>query len=512
MDDVKFKTLWEKLLNNSEDIRYTYKPSETFSDKNTIVPQDATDTFSSKDTISPENSKETFSDNKTITSSENPEKEKAYTKTKIEVPLDTKQDYTDLKEINRGGMGIIYQARQKKLKRDIAIKKMLSDKGKEKFLAESLVNAYLEHPNIVPVHEIDTNDEGEILLAMKFVQGISWKDLLYPKTKEQQDRSAEYNLEGHLGILLNVCNAIAYSHHKNIIHCDLKPENVMIGEFGEVLVMDWGIAVDLGSREDEVKETRTFKNTEINHPMGTPCYISPELAEGRGKDISYATDVYLLGGILYEIIYKRPPHQGNTIWKVLLSAREGNMPPFDESVPYELRSVCKRALQGNMGQRYQKVQEFQKAIQDYLAHRQSIIISDKAKKILTEGENLFEIQEKLKEINFSVLYNKLLQAIAGFDQSLELWQENVEAQQGRDQARIEFAKVAFLNNDFGLAKAQLEETTSSIEVTELFNRIEFARLQHENISKKWKFYFRLAIIIIIAFLLVIIRLSTTYKF
>src|SRR6202008_3129827 len=147
-----------------------------------------------------------------------------------------------------------------------------------------------------------------------------------------------------------VGNAVAFAHAKHIVHRDLKPENVMVGAFGEVLVMDWGIAVDV--RDTPASDARTRNKATVTAPAGTPSYMPPELAEGRGKDIGPWTDTYLLGAILHELTTGKPPHVGESLLAVLLAASESKPPKFAKSVPPGLAAICKRSLARESSERY----------------------------------------------------------------------------------------------------------------------------------------------------------------
>ncbi|BBM88114.1 serine/threonine protein kinase [Candidatus Uabimicrobium amorphum] len=310
-------------------------------------------------------------------------------------------NYTLSSKIAQGGMGIVFRGRQTNLQRDIAIKQSIStDKNREgKFIAESVMTAYLNHPNIVPVHDLGRNEDGHVFLAMKLVGGVEWKEIIYT-----QDTDKKYSLEKHLKILLNVCNAVAFAHSKNIVHNDLKPSNVMIGEFGEVLVMDWGIAVDIAAKP----RTNMLHKSHVESPMGTPAYIPYELANGQGEDIGPWTDTYLLGGILYEILMKQPPHRGNPL-EAIMSCSLGKAPSYDESIPLELRNICNKALSRDIKERYPNVAEFKHAIENFLQHRESLILTEKADHILDEITTYLEEQKqgrlllaKLKYIFFDI--------------------------------------------------------------------------------------------------------------
>lgn len=201
---------------------------------------------------------------------------------------DSLPDYELIKLIGEGGMGVIYSARQTSIDREIAIKMIKekyasADHVRNKFLIEASVLGDLDHPNIVPVHELGTDHANHLFFSMKKVQGVEWKEIIGEKSIHQ-----------NLDILMRVADAVAFSHSRDVIHRDLKPENIMLGEFGEVLVMDWGLAVS-------VNPTGKAENVFNAGLGGTPPYMAPEMASGD-LVCGYTSDVYLLGAILYEII------------------------------------------------------------------------------------------------------------------------------------------------------------------------------------------------------------------
>ncbi|BBM86261.1 protein kinase domain-containing protein [Candidatus Uabimicrobium amorphum] len=484
MDNDTFRSLWSKILeqDNSQkhSVRNTYKSKEmTFSHDITLFPQQQT--FSGDNTIhSAPLSTDTFSEDSTVSFKDSAEKvtfsatetTAPQSRKRIQASFNTEQNYQNYQEINRGGMGIIYRAEQTKLKREIAIKKTLPQVEKNKFLAESLVTAYLDHPNIVPIYEIDENNSGDILLAMKLVKGVSWKDLLYPQTVEQKEKAQEYDLKKHLEILISVCNAVSYAHSKGIVHCDLKPDNVMIGDFGEVLVMDWGIAVDVKANADE---RRTFHSKEITTPMGTPCYMSPELAEGRGKDICFATDVYLLGAILYEILHKKPPFRENNLWLTLLAVKNGKTPTYNKNISSELKYICRKAMATKIENRYQSVSEFSSMLQEYSKYTESMNVTDKGiqiiestireienvhKKVKTKEKDSLDMHSQhvraLKQRQYQ-FYENFSEAIFAFKRAIEIWGKNETAKTEICKARLEYACFAFANDDFALAASQTKK-------------------------------------------------------
>jgi serine/threonine protein kinase len=238
--------------------------------------------------------------------------------------------------IGEGGMGTIYRARQVSLEREVALKRIkphleMRQDVVDMFLGEAHATGALDHPNIVPVYELGRDDKGQAFYSMKLVHGTPWNKLLHPETDEQRVRADAMSVRDHLDILLKVSDAIGFAHSRGVIHRDLKPENVMVGEFGEVLVMDWGLAA---TAEPGLPATRRLPDvTKVSVACGTPSYMPPEMALGEGFRTCPASDVYLLGAILFEILFGKPPHQGETVWAVLLAASENRIAKPEKAPP-----------------------------------------------------------------------------------------------------------------------------------------------------------------------------------
>ncbi|MCC7011389.1 MAG: protein kinase [Planctomycetes bacterium] len=364
-----------------------------------------------------------------------------------------------VEEIGRGGMGIVFRARQASLAREIAVKlirpEAASAAARSQFVAEALVNGVLDHPNIVPVHELGSTADGQMYLAMKLVGGTSWKALLHPADDAQRSAAREYDLERHLALLQAVGNAVAFAHSKGIVHRDLKPENVMVGAFGEVLVMDWGIAVDV--RDVPRGEVRTRHKSSVTAPSGTPCYMPPELAEGRGRDIGPWTDTYLLGAILHELLTGVPPHRGETLLAVLVAAAESRAPRFPTGTPPGLAAICAKALERDPARRFRSVSEFQGALRGYFEHRESEKVSASAARALARALGDSARSQPQRYADFA-------EAIAGFRQALELWNENAAARAGEADARRAYARAALAAGDLGLAEEQVRELEGADEL------------------------------------------------
>jgi serine/threonine protein kinase/WD40 repeat protein len=245
------------------------------------------------------------------------------------------------KQIAKGGMGAILEGEDCKLGRTIAVKVMLdphaSSEQARRFVQEAAVLGRLEHPNIVPIHDLGRDSEGALYYTMKLVKGRTLQDILNDLRKEKKEALEHYTLDRLLTIFRKVCDALAFAHASNIIHRDLKPENVMVGEFGEVLVMDWGIAKIMGELGTEVVSndssarppvpsgTGSFTATMDGAVMGTPNYMSPEQAMGKVNELDERSDIFSLGGILYSILTLRPPVEGKDVWEVLEKVQAANI-------------------------------------------------------------------------------------------------------------------------------------------------------------------------------------------
>jgi serine/threonine protein kinase len=242
------------------------------------------------------------------------------------------------RRIAKGGMGAILEGDDCKLGRKIAVKIMLdasaSAEQTQRFVQEAAVLGRLEHPNIVPIHDLGRDSEGALYYTMKLVKGVTLQHILDDLRHEKKDALEHYTLDRLLTIFRKVCDALAFAHANQIIHRDLKPENIMVGEFGEVLVMDWGIAKILdGSADTPVcsdpdpisgqelrsreANPRSLTATMDGAVMGTPNYMSPEQAMGKVNEFDERSDIFSLGGILYAILTLRPPVEGKDVWEVL---------------------------------------------------------------------------------------------------------------------------------------------------------------------------------------------------
>jgi len=339
-------------------------------------------------------------------------------------------EYELVKVLGEGGMGIVWSARQTSVDRDVAVKMIKGPYAgkrsqRQKFLAEAVVTGDLDHPNIVPIYDVGSDDTGTLFYSMKKVKGTPWLDVI-------KERSQTENVE----ILLRVGDAMAFSHDRGIVHRDLKPENVMLGDFGEVLVMDWGLALAKGNLE---KAKRLRQSTGMG---GTPAYMAPEMATGPIDRITHLSDIYLLGAILWEVITGKPPHPGRKVQECLLAAMRNTIRPTKKTG--ELVDIALKAMETDTTKRYQTVKEFQDAIRSYVAHSESIAMATRA-----TGE--------LDQARASNEYADYSKAVFGFTEAYELWNGNTAAQDGIQTAKLAYAESAFEKGDYDLAASLLDQ-------------------------------------------------------
>jgi WD40 repeat protein len=269
------------------------------------------------------------------------------------LPLVGRQAYRVVGEIAQGGGGRILRAFDQRLGRWVALKLPIEKEGyaESRFRNEARVTARLEHPGIVPVHEVGRWPTGELFYAMKLVSGRSLADVL-AKTRSLDDRLP---LLPHL---IAVSEAMAYAHSQHVIHRDLKPSNIMLGPFGEALVIDWGLAKDLQQESSPADSPggaplSSPEETSADAVLGTPAYMAPEQAETPAVDAR--ADVYALGAVLYALLTGRPPYQGRDGQEVLERVKLGapeRVRVLEPGIPEELAAIIEKAMRRNPAERY----------------------------------------------------------------------------------------------------------------------------------------------------------------
>jgi serine/threonine-protein kinase len=274
-----------------------------------------------------------------------------------------------------GGMGEVRLCRDEAIGRDVALKTLIDARqanasAQRRFLREARVQGQLEHPSIVPVYDIDTTPEGELFFTMRRVRGHTLAEILEALASGDVAMQASYSRRKLLGAFVRVCLAIDYAHARGVLHRDLKPSNLMLGDFGEVYVLDWGVARLV--TEHATSAPIVVQSADLVHEgsmVGTPGYMSPEQLFGLGESQDARTDVYSLGAILFEILTYRRLHQGTT-FEALATSTGQSIPArpstIASEVPPELDEACARAASRDRADRYACARELADAVERYL--------------------------------------------------------------------------------------------------------------------------------------------------
>ncbi|MCB9675161.1 MAG: SUMF1/EgtB/PvdO family nonheme iron enzyme [Alphaproteobacteria bacterium] len=294
-----------------------------------------------------------------------------------EAELDLGERYADLGSIGVGGMAVVHRVHDRELDRVLAMKIVraadLSDAWIDRFLAEARTTAQLQHPNIVPVHDAGRLADGRVWFTMREVRGHTLGDRIRDVHEAMRAGTAsDWTLRRLLTAFVAVCNAVAYAHGRGVVHRDLKPQNAMVGEHGEVYVLDWGIAKVLGAAEvpEPVHTGRAAQHaTRMGQVTGTPAYMPPEQAMGRVDAIDARSDVYALGAILFEILGGHPPFSGpprKILARVVMGDRDPLVGPGGQGLPAALVRVCDRAMALRPEDRHPTAAELARDLQDWL--------------------------------------------------------------------------------------------------------------------------------------------------
>lgn len=354
-------------------------------------------------------------------------------------------------ELGRGGMGIVHRAKQSRMRRTVALKQSISDAGIEMFKNEALVTGALEHPNIVTVYDLLVSERGGAGMVMKLVKGHSWEEILRKDWRDTERLPEERTLY-HLEILRKVCQAVAYAHSKDILHNDLKAENVMVGDYGEVAVMDWGCATTCAGFEGQ-HELPVIAAERVSKPFGTPNCMAPEQAKGAGYQLHQWTDTYLLGAALYRILEGRQLRRGTGLKEMISRAADGEYDEMKRCRSGQLRAMCTKALHPNPAERYTDVNEFLEGLNNYQRTRESEKLAGVAQSQLEA--TMARVQQS-SGLDQRVLVD-LGAAVYGFQQALVLWPENQEARNGATDARMTLIECAVQSGDLGLAGALVDQ-------------------------------------------------------
>jgi serine/threonine-protein kinase len=321
--------------------------------------------------------------------------------------------------LGEGGMGIVWLARQRSLDREVAVKGLKGTPSTESaraLLHEARVTGALEHPGVVPVHALGLDAEGAPLLVMKRVEGATLEALRadpdHPAWPALMRRYGD-RLSSFVEILSRVADALELAHARGYVHRDVKPENVMVGPFGEVYLLDWGIALSSATLAEEERTRASI--------VGTPTFMAPELVVGLAAGVGPTTDVYLLGATLHTLLTGRPRHEGETLHAVLLAALLSEPPVRDPETPSELAALVRRATAADPGDRPPSAAAFREALGEFARHRSSLRLAHDATAKLDASEPSPSVPDRV---------TRLLECRFAFRRALEEWPSNDVAERG----------------------------------------------------------------------------------
>ena len=330
--------------------------------------------------------------------------------------------YSLLGKIGAGGMATVYLARDQSLLRSVALKVQHADPDgtSGRFLEEAQVLGQLEHPNIVPLYTLESTTNGSSFSTMRYLRGSSLHDVLRCLSTGDSAIVAEYSLTRLMQIFLQITQAVSYAHNQGVIHRDLKPANVMLGEHGEVQVVDWGIA-KVRSASGVHTDSQRGGLTMPGQIVGTPSYMAPE--QWAGAAVDERADIYALGVILYEMLTLQRPFNGTN--PLLLCREVLNAPPPplrtvapDRSIPLELEEACLKALAKLPEERQSQVRELYRAVQAWLETE-----TDKVRRHTLAEEKVSEARELLRgyQLNRKVVED-LEHQVRELEGSFKSWQ------------------------------------------------------------------------------------------
>ena len=279
--------------------------------------------------------------------------------------------FEDEGEIGKGGMSSVRRVYDGNLMRRVAMKVLDPDLAREPrivqaFLEEAQITAQLDHPNLIPIHDLGVDPDGTHYFTMRLVRGHTLAEWI----ESREDLGSPESLQEGLGILLKVCDALSFAHSRSVLHCDLKPANIMVGAYGEVYLMDWGLAQLRGAGVEVQRGEGTPRLAREGKASGTPGYMAPEQARGAWSECDARTDVFSLGAVLYHLVTGRAPFSGESVEAALRHARNNEFDPPQLAsahlVPPELSRIVEKALRAAKEERYQSAVELKKDLERFL--------------------------------------------------------------------------------------------------------------------------------------------------
>jgi serine/threonine-protein kinase len=363
----------------------------------------------------------------------------------------------ELQRLGEGGMGVVHAATDTVLEREVAVKRPRDDVGARAaaaLIAEARVLATLDHPNVVPVHALARNAAGAPVLVMKRVAGRRWSDLI----------GGRFDFERDMRIATQVVSALRFAHARGILHRDVKLDNVMVGDFGEVYLMDWGCACPIA---DSV-------TAEV---VGTPTHMAPEMVQ-VGAPLGPHTDVFLVGATLHHALTGRPRHGGGRVAEVLENAWRCEPFTWPEGLPPELTSLIDRACARAVSDRLPTMDALEAALRDAIEHRHALRLAHLASARLPALRAAVAAKEPRADVLFA-------ECRFGFLSALEAWADCAEAHAGLQEAFASWVPWKLSTGEFAAVDALLHEVTSE-DAGRWRSELDTARARREHIDAEWR--------------------------
>ena len=391
--------------------------------------------------------------------------------------------------IGEGGMGIVYRAVQDYPRREVAIKRLRDNASHLRWalIQEAMITGEMEHPGTVPIYSLNLAGNSAPEVVMQCIKGKNLLELINGNVPNEAD------LRKYISALIQVCNALEYAHKKGIIHRDIKPENIMLGDFGEVYLLDWGIAV---KKEDE--ELMPFGM------VGTPVYMAPEMLSGDPNAVDERTDIYLMGATLHEIITGSPRHFSNDFNTTLELVKKSEPHNFSDETPKLLAALVNQSCSLNPQNRPQSIELFRKKLRDFLHNREAIVLSNIAAKELAHLKRIINNGIPLE------IYRHFHRARFGFEHALTIWPNCEQAKRGIYQSLELMINYHITQNNVELALTLMQVIEDPSESTIIrFNKLtkkkakddaeklRLAQIGSKNdprTSRNWRMFFNYALL------------------